>query len=157
MHPWVIIDGFNLLHRWDTNLPNNSEAINLRREAMVLEIAACRPQIGNKVTLVFDGKSAEQGTPFRDPNLEVIFTEARQSADAVIELLATQYSKPEDIMVVSSDRMILDQVSSAGCSVQSCSLFLDGLRRSQHTVQRTQTRSRLKSKPSTLGDYFPDP
>ncbi len=156
MQHWIIIDGFNLLHCWDRNLPSDTPAFNMRREAMVLEIAACRPQLGNKVTLVFDGKSAQQGPPFRDEGLEIIYTEARQSADAVIEQMATQHPKPKEVLIVSSDRMILDQVSSAGCAVQSCSLFLDRLRGSQSSVRSTQKRSRLKTKPPTLGDFFPD-
>ena len=156
MHNWIIIDGFNLLHRWDLNLPKDRASFNLRCEALIQEIARCRPQLGDQVTLVFDGKSAEQGHPFRDTGLEIVYTEARQSADAVIEHMATHHKNPSEITIVTSDRMILDQASSVGCQVQSCSLFIDRLRNTQSAVRQTQKRTTLRSKPPTLGDFFPD-
>jgi len=73
-----------------------------------------------KIVLVFDGQGqTNKPEPRQDKDIMVIYSRARQSADAVIERLAAQYAGRYDINVVSNDRAVLDMISSSGAHPMS--------------------------------------
>ena len=98
----LIVDGYNLLGvrgglRGD---------VEVRREALIRELAGYRQRKGFPLTVVFDGwrsgYSTEQ-TEWRQ-GIEVVYSRRGEQADAVVKRLAEQYGS--DCAVISSDREI---------------------------------------------------
>ncbi len=147
---WLIIDGYNLLHQ-DAALDGRRDDLQTARQRLVRRVERAAPEMAPRITVVFDGREGGRDVAFDAPHLEVLFSPANRTADAVIERMVSDAKKPERICVVTSDRIEEQIVSAAGASVLSCLHFLSCCAASAPPVQR-----RAKPKASTLGDFFPE-
>ena len=146
----LIIDGYNLLYQ-DDALDGRREDLQTARQRLVRRIERAAPEMASRITVVFDGREGGRDVSFDTPHLEVLFSPANRTADAVIERMVSGAKKPERICVVTSDRMEEQIVSAAGAVVLSCLQFLSCCAAAVPPVQR-QPRRRA----STLGDFFPE-
>ncbi|OQW96995.1 MAG: hypothetical protein BWK77_02980 [Verrucomicrobia bacterium A1] len=154
---WVLIDGYNLVHR------DAAAAAGLRggrlfeaRRRLVRRLENIAPQLGGRVTVVFDG--CETGGP--DPEMpagpvEVVFSPAHVSADTWIERTAHLHAARAPMLVVTSDRLERDAVTAAGADTMGCGDFLDLCRRIEETLTRSIRRPASPAARRTLGDLFP--
>lgn len=153
MNRWIIIDGYSLLH-----VRGLGGDLQAAREQLLRSLSAVQAQLAEQITVVFDGRSSERQLPNRDARVEVLFSRAGQTADAVIEEVVHQAPRPGDILVVTNDRAEQDTVIGAGAQTRSCEAFLDELERITRQVSGEQQRlgRGAKSKGPRLGDFFPD-
>lgn len=154
---WVLIDGYNLVHR-DTTAASALRGgwmLDARRR-LVRRIEGIAPQLGGRVTIVFDGR--ETGGP--DPEtpsgpVEVVFSPAHVSADTWIERAAHVHAAGTPMLVVTSDRLERDAVAAAGADTMGCGDFLDLCDRLEQALTRSIRRSAPPAAHRTLGDLFP--
>ncbi len=147
---WLIIDGYNLLHQ-DAALDGRRADLQTARQRLVRRIERAAPEMAPRISVVFDGRESGRDAAFDAPHLEVLFSPANRTADAVIERMVAEAGHPEKICVVTSDRIEEQIVSSAGATVVSCEQFL-----SRCGAAPPPGARRPKPKPSTLGDFFPE-
>lgn len=150
---WLIIDGYSMLHRHDEALNYFPDDLFLARRKLLQLVSQSAAHNARRITVVFDG-AREGGVSDEGltEGIEVHFAPARLSADAVIERWVHRAKHPETILVVTSDRLERDIVSSCGAQTQSSSEFVDHCR-----ATLTDRRQRLRRRPTptnTLGDYF---
>ena len=146
---WLIIDGYNLLHQ-DAALDGRRDDLQTARQRLVRRIEGAAPEMAPRITVVFDGQEGGRDASFDAPHLEVLFSPAGRTADAVIERMVASAENPQRICVVTSDRVEEQIVSSVGASVLSCQHFLACFAAAAPPV------SRRPAPPSpTLGDFFP--
>ncbi len=145
----LIIDGYNLLHQ-DAALDGRRDNLQTARQRLVRSIECAAPVMAPRITVVFDGREGGRDASFDAPHLEVLFSPADRTADAVIERMVAGSKSPERICVVTSDRIEEQIVCSAGATVLSCPVFL-----SRCAAAASSVPSRPLSAPSTLGDFFP--
>jgi len=146
---WLIIDGYNLLHQ-DEALDGHRDDLQTARQRLVRSVEGVVPEMAPRVTVVFDGRERGRDVSFDAPHLEVLFSPANRTADGVIERMVSDAKNPQRICVVTSDRMEEQIVSAAGATVVSCRIFL-----SRCAAAAPPASTRLRAKPSTLGDFFP--
>jgi len=146
----LIIDGYNLLHQ-DAALDGRRGNLQTARQRLVRSIECTAPKMAPRITVVFDGREGGRDASFDAPHLEVLFSPANRTADAVIERIVATAKNPERIGVVTSDRVEERIVSSAGATVLSCSVFL-----SRCAATASPASSRPGSIFCTLGDFFPE-
>ena len=154
---WVLIDGYNLIHR-DTAAVAGLQGGRLleARRRLVRRIENIAPQLGSRVTIVFDGR--ETGGP--DPEMpagpvEVVFSPSHVSADTWIERTAHLHAARAPMLVVTSDRLERDAATAAGADTLGCGDFLDLCRRIEETLAHSIRRPAPPSARPTLGDFFP--
>jgi predicted RNA-binding protein with PIN domain len=145
----LIIDGYNLMHQ-DTALDVRRLALQSARQRLVRRIERAAPSMAPRITIVFDGRERGRDTAFDAPHLEVLFSPAGLTADAVIERMVASADRPETICVVTSDRIEQQIVSSAGATVLSCLEFI-----SRCDAAARSARSPRGGSGSTLGEFFP--
>ena len=155
MKDWLIIDGYNLLHQiWPvfqkSDIPRLRKDILLRIEPLVNAIA-------RRVTVVFDGNQHGNDTSKADECevIEVIYSPAGSSADSVIEKLVWKAGQPEDILVVTSDRLIRDAVSARGADTMASSLFVSALEEQTANLSEKIRKLNKHNTNITLSDFFP--
>ena len=146
---WLIIDGYNLLHQ-DDALDGHRNELQTARQRLVRRIERVALEMAPRITVVFDGRQGGRDAAFDAPHLEVLFSPANRTADAVIERMVAKSECPEKIGVVTSDRMEAQIVSAAGASVLSCVEFV-----SRCATFSSPIRRRPAPRASTLGDFFP--
>ncbi len=150
----LIIDGYNLLHQ-DEALDGRRDDLQTARQRLVRRIERAAPEMAPRITVVFDGREGGRDASFDAPHLEVLFSPASHTADAVIERMVATAKKPERICVVTSDRIEEQIVSAAGAFVVSCMEFT----RRCDAAESSPVPLRVKKTGkigSTLGDFFPE-
>lgn len=154
---WLIVDGNNLIHHHPELAVLARRNFDHARRALVEHLAALGAVLASRITVVFDGTRGGHGEGFEGTGVEVLFSPAHLTADAVIERLVHAAPAPDAITVVSSDRLERDTVEAAGAVSLSCRSFVEHLETAQRRLREQHGRP-LGSPPgpATLGDYFPE-
>lgn len=149
MKSWLIIDGYNLIHR--QGAPRN---LTGDRQALIRRIESLAGVLAERITLVFDGRTRDRPEVPESSVIEVIFSPSDKTADTVIEQMVCQAEHPTDIMVVTSDFGEADTVRAGGAEVMSCGQFLDFLLEQEEALDRQLRNFRTKAPPISIGDLF---
>lgn len=155
-YAWLLIDGFSLLYK-DPALVALQEQGHLfaARQLLVRRLERAVGRLARKITVVYDGQgTGGPGEEFAASPVEVLFSPAGMSADAVIERMVRQAADPSAFTVVTNDRMERDSVDAAGARSISCRNFLELLDGPEGRAAPPATKRRP---PHALGDYFPKP
>jgi predicted RNA-binding protein with PIN domain len=157
---WIIVDGFSLVYREAQILP----ALQAGRRFEACRRLACRLDrlaglLADRITVVFDGQGA--GGPSEealDLAVEVVFSPSGQTADTVIERMARAAPRPEEVLVVTSDRRERETVDSSGAASMGCTDFLAWIEREERALAQRDTAARRRPPPgswsSALGDQL---
>ncbi|MCX6758117.1 MAG: NYN domain-containing protein [Candidatus Nealsonbacteria bacterium] len=114
--------------------------------------------IARKITVVFDGQSDKTQNNQKDSEvIDVLYSPPRLSADTVIENLVWKADRPEDILVVTSDRLERDGASASGADTMASSLFISMIEDEQRRLSAKIKQMNKKHDNLTLGDFFPKP
>jgi predicted RNA-binding protein with PIN domain len=119
----IIIDGYNLVRRSTTLSLLDDIDIQQGREALIDTLVQYKKLKGHRITVVFDGTNAPLFFQKRDrvKGIEVLFSRSGETADSVIKKIASR--EKEKVIVVSSDREIVDYVLSKGAASVSSEKF----------------------------------
>ncbi len=121
----ILVDGYSLLHNWPELAPGTARHSEAARDALVEMLTQYQDAKGTPITVFFDGagprrvkpKNAAAGT------VEVLFSNAGQTADDLIERAAHRFQDYGEVLVVTDDFAERNTVSGFGGSVASCSEF----------------------------------
>ena len=67
-----------------------------------------------RVVAVFDGKGNKVDTISYPGDVQIFYSRSGQSADAIIERLASKYAKQYELMVATADSMEAETVQACG-------------------------------------------
>ncbi len=150
---WLIIDGYNVLHQVDKLATLLRSDLQMARHRLIRMVEHAAFEIAPQTTIVFDGREAGACDAMSSKHLEIFFSPANLSADSIIERLVCKYEAPEKILVVTSDRLERDTVSSAGAQTMGAEDFIAQCKR--HAKRPLRKAIPPGQKPR-LGDVFPD-
>ena len=96
------------------------------RDALVEMLTHYQDACGTPVTIFFDGRGARRTKPKNTlgKSVEVLFSNAGQTADDLIERAALRFQPYGEVLVVTDDFAERDTVSGFGGSVASCGNFI---------------------------------
>lgn len=122
----ILIDGYSLLHQWTDLAPGASRFSATARDALIRKLTAYRDATHVPITVFFDGSGAPPGTPKppRNPDVEVLFSKAGQTADEMIERVAFRMRPFGEVLVVTDDIAERDTVMNFGGLACSCFTFI---------------------------------
>lgn len=150
----LVIDGYCLIHRDPDTARLAGSQMTLARRVLVRKAESLAGVFADQVTVVFDGQSAGLADEFENLAVRVRFTAAHESADCFIQRLAFDRRSAEGLVVVTSDRSIIESVLACGGEIVSCAEFIDRCRQQTRTARRTLKQTQVRRR-HTLGDYFP--
>ena len=152
-YEWLIIDGYNLLHKVPELARMLGTDIQSARHRLVRKVGETAHNMARQTTIVFDGREAGSDAALSSKYLEVFFSPGNLSADSVIERLVCKYPTPGKILVVTSDHAEHDTVSSAGAHTMSSEEFMA---KCEADAKKTISKRTPPGKEPELGDVFPD-
>jgi uncharacterized protein len=121
---YLIVDGHSVIFAWTELSKLQARRSSLAREALLKKLRNYQDWTGVRVVAVFDGKG-ERVEAISDPTeVQVFYSRSGQSADDIIERLASKYAKRFELMVATSDSMVAETVHACGAEW----LSPDGLR-----------------------------
>lgn len=107
----ILIDGYNLIRQSERLVAQERRGgLEAGRTALIRFLSAYRAATGDRVTVVFDGDEGvgSASGAQRQKGVSVMFSRPPDSADDVIVAQVRRGHGKRSMLVVSSDRMILD-------------------------------------------------
>lgn len=171
MIKWLIIDGYNLIHRTGNcrigddrsgdrpvRLPRD---LGGKRRHLIQLLEKTVGVLAERITVVFDGRSGGNDHSGKAPDeqessvVEVLFSPRDKTADTVIEQLVFQAGPAGKVVVVTSDRLERETTEGAGAETMACSVFLDQLNETLVRIeQNLRSRSATQHSVTPLGNPF---
>jgi uncharacterized protein len=110
----LLIDGYNFGRRGSMAPFFESSDLESGRRYLLEKLAEYKRSKGIRITVVFDGTAGTSLSREKDlhKGIEVIYSRQGETADDVI--IAAIRRKPSGLMVVTSDRAIINQAKSHG-------------------------------------------
>src|SRR3954467_3517826 len=100
---YLIVDGHSVIFAWPDLRKLHQRRTVLAREALAKRLRDYQDWTGIKVVLVFDGRGSDV-TDSADPHeIQIFYSRKGQTADAIVERLASKYAADYDLMVATSD------------------------------------------------------
>lgn len=154
MKDWLIIDGYNLLHQISALSPEDD--IARRRKNLLVRLEPLVNVLARRITVVFDGQIEEAPDKQKESEIiEVIYAPPDSSADSVIESLVWKTEHPENILVVTSDRLERNAVSASGADTVASSVFISMIAEQTNHLTARIDKINKRHESITLGDFFP--
>src|SRR5919204_465693 len=100
---YLIVDGHSAIFGWPELQRLHARRSSLAREALVKKLRDYQDYTGVRVVVVFDGKGTSATEQSEPHSVQVFYSRAGQTADAIIERLASKYAEKYDLTVATSD------------------------------------------------------
>ena len=116
---YLIVDGHSMIFAWPELRKLHTRRSSLAREALVKQLRDYQDWTGVRVVMVFDGKGKKVEAISDLGDVQIFYSRSGQSADAIIERLASKYAKNCELMVATSDSMEAETVHACGAETIS--------------------------------------
>jgi uncharacterized protein len=111
---YLIVDGHSVIFAWPELRRLHARRSSLAREALLKQLRNYQDWTGVRVVIVFDGKGKKIDASSEPGDVQIFYSRSGQSADAIIERLASKYAKRFELMVATSDSMEAETVRACG-------------------------------------------
>ncbi len=111
---YLIVDGHSVIFAWPELRKHHARRSSLAREALLKQLRDYQDWTGVRVVVVFDGKGKNVEATSDPADVQIFYSRSGQSADAIIERLASKYAKRFELMVATSDLMEAETVQACG-------------------------------------------
>jgi len=111
---YLIVDGHSIIFAWPELCKLHARRSSLAREALLKQLRDYQDWTGVRVVAVFDGKGTKVDATSDPAEVQVFYSRSGQSADSIIERLASKYGKRFDLTVATSDSMEAETVHACG-------------------------------------------
>ena len=111
---YLIVDGHSVIFAWPELRRLHARRSSLAREALIKQLRDYQDWTGVRVVIVFDGKGPKVEGRSDPGEVQIFYSRTGQTADAIIERLASKYAKRFELMVATSDSMEAETVQACG-------------------------------------------
>jgi predicted RNA-binding protein with PIN domain len=116
---YLIVDGHSVIFAWPDLRRLHDRRTSLARDELARRLRDYQDWTGIHVVVVFDGKGAEVSATADPHDIQIFYSRAGQTADSIIERLASKYAARFRIIVATSDN--LEQETAAACGAECIS------------------------------------
>lgn len=113
---YLIVDGHSAIFNWPEMRRLHARRSSLAREVLVKKLRAFQDYSGVRVVVVFDGRGSIANEQSEPHGVQIFYSAAGQTADALVERLAGKYAAKFDLTVATGDRLERETVSASGAS-----------------------------------------
>jgi len=121
---YLIVDGHSIIFAWPELRKLHQRRSSLAREALIKQLQHYQDWTGVRVVVVFDGKDSKVNMSSDPGDVQIVYSRRGQTADAIIERLASKYAERFDLTVATSDLGEAETVHACGAEWMSA----EGLR-----------------------------
>ena len=109
---YLIVDGHSVIFAWPELHKLHQRRTSLAREALAKKLRDYQDWTGIRTVVVFDGKGPKISEESQPGEIQIFYSRAGQSADAVIERLVSKYASTFLVTVATND-YLEEQTASA--------------------------------------------
>lgn len=111
---YLIVDGHSIIFAWPDLRKLHERRSSIAREALTKRLRNYQDWTGVRVIVVFDGKAPKISTTLDPHDVQIFYSRDGQTADAIIERLASKYAGKFNLTVATSDSMERQTVYASG-------------------------------------------
>jgi predicted RNA-binding protein with PIN domain len=111
---YLIVDGHSVIFAWPELRKLHARRSSVAREVLIKRLRDYQDWTGVHVVVVFDGKGRKIETISNPAEVQVFYSRTGQTADAIVERLASKYAKRFELMVATSDSFEAETVVACG-------------------------------------------
>lgn len=116
---YLIVDGHSVIFAWPELRKLHDRRGSLAREKLTRQLRDYQDWTGVHTVVVFDGKGARVSATADPHDVQIFYSRAGQTADSIIERLASKYGERFEIVVATSDT--LEQQTASACGAECIS------------------------------------
>ena len=117
---YLIVDGHSVIFAWPELRKLHSRRTSLARDALTKRLRDYQDWSGTRVAVVFDGKGESVSVSSDPGEIQVFYSRSGQTADALVERLASKYARNFKMLVATDD--LLEQETAAACGADCISV-----------------------------------
>ena len=121
---YLLVDGHSIIFAWPELRLLHERRTSLARDALIRQLRDFQDWSGTKVVVVFDGRGSSVSHEAEPGEVQVFYSRVGQTADSIIERLASKYAERFRLIVATGD--YLEQETAAASGAETVSP--DGLR-----------------------------
>jgi predicted RNA-binding protein with PIN domain len=111
---FLIVDGHSVIFAWPELHALHERRTSLAREALIKSLRDYQDWTGVRTVVVFDGRGSTVGITADPGDIQVFYSRAGQTADSVVERLASKYGSEYKLLVATGDYLEQETVSASG-------------------------------------------
>jgi predicted RNA-binding protein with PIN domain len=116
---YLIVDGHSVIFAWPELRKLHARRSSLAREALAKKLRDYQDWTGTHVAVVFDGKGHSVSVSSDPGEIQIFYSREGQTADSIIERLASKYGGRFKLLVATSD--VLEQETASACGAECIS------------------------------------
>ena len=116
---YLLVDGHSIIFAWPELRLLHDRRTSLARDALVRQLRDFQDWTGLHVVVVFDGKGAKVSQEAHPGEIQIFYSRAGQTADTIIERLASKYAERFDLLVATGDYLVQETTSASGAETIS--------------------------------------
>jgi predicted RNA-binding protein with PIN domain len=116
---YLIVDGHSVIFAWPELRKLHARRTSLARDALTKKLRDYQDWTGTRVAVVFDGKGRSISVSSDPGEIQVFYSREGQTADSIIERLASKYGARFRLLVATSD--VLEQETASACGADCIS------------------------------------
>jgi predicted RNA-binding protein with PIN domain len=117
---YLLVDGHSVIFAWPELRRLHERRTSLARDALVKKLRDYQDWTGVKTIVVFDGAGGKASDESEPHGIQIFYSSAHQTADSIIERLASKYASKHDLTVATSD--LLEQETASACGATCISV-----------------------------------
>jgi predicted RNA-binding protein with PIN domain len=116
---YLIVDGHSVIFAWPELREAHARRSSLARDELVKRLRDYQDWTGVLVIVVFDGKGGRVSEISDPGEIQIFYSRAGQTADAIVERLASKYGRRFRLAVATDD--FLERETAAACGAEPIS------------------------------------
>ena len=111
---YLVVDGHSVIFAWPELRRLHRRRSSLARDALVKKLRDYQDWTGTRVAVVFDGKRSTVSVSSDPGEIQIFYSREGQTADSIIERLASKYAARFKLLVATSDMLEQETASASG-------------------------------------------
>jgi predicted RNA-binding protein with PIN domain len=116
---YLLVDGHSIIFSWPELRRLHDRRTSLAREALVRQLRDYQDWTGVHVVAVFDGRGPTVSHEAQPGEIQIFYSRAGQTADSIIERLASKYAGRFRLLVATGDYLEQETASASGAETIS--------------------------------------
>jgi predicted RNA-binding protein with PIN domain len=125
---YLLVDGHSIIFAWPELRLLHERRTSLARDALIRQLRDFQDWSGTKVVVVFDGRGSSVSHEAEPGEVQVFYSRAGQTADSIIERLASKYAERFRLIVATGDYLEQETTGASGAETVSPEGLRDLLR-----------------------------
>ena len=138
MATFIVLDGYNVLHKWEKTRYILSENLSQARDFLTEATSNYLGYTEETGVIVFDGTDGLHDEVSQWGNLEVVFSKQGETADSYIEKRVKALREQGEVYVVTDDGPLQNMVLTYGCYRMTVREFVEKLSQVDREIDKAK-------------------